>query len=144
MKSSRSPGWLAFLISSAAFFTTADPGKPFKGISILDCPEANQTSPIRMSSSTILFLPVTVNGNGPPADCGARYTLQCPQTIPSCCLGRTVEGCRNGLTRVRPAPNMNGLISLQHCMTAEYFRKADFPFRAGYSHGEREKHQDSF
>ena len=49
---------------------------------MLDWPEANQTSPIRISSRTILLLPATVSWYGPPADSGGRNTLQFPRLSP--------------------------------------------------------------
>ena len=46
---------------------------------MLDWPEANHTSPTRMSSRTILLVPVTVSWYGPPADSGGRNALQLPR-----------------------------------------------------------------
>jgi len=77
----RLAGWLACAISSAESFRGA-PGKPFKGISMLGWPDANQTSPIRTSSRTILLLLVTVSWYGPPAASGGRKTLQFPKRSP--------------------------------------------------------------
>ena len=81
MCSSRICGWAAWAISSAESFRGA-PSNPFSGISMLDWPEANHTSPIRTSSRTILLLPVTVSWYGPPAGSGGRKTLQLPRLSP--------------------------------------------------------------
>src|SRR5581483_12014751 len=50
-------GSSAEAISLSASLMTADPGKPRRGISILDWPEANHTSPTRMSARVIWVLP---------------------------------------------------------------------------------------
>ena len=66
-------GLVAEAISLSASLMTAEPGKPRRGISMLDWPEANQTSPTRMSESVIVVvLPWMVRVSGPPADSGAR------------------------------------------------------------------------
>src|SRR3954454_24007501 len=53
-------------------------GNPFKGISILDCPEANQTSPIMTSSIDSAFEAFTSTLKGPPAARAGRYELHLP------------------------------------------------------------------
>jgi hypothetical protein len=79
--SSRSFGFFAAAISAAASFTAAFGGNPFKGISMLDCPDANQTSP---TSRSLIVLsgpsPLTVSVYGPPACSGARYRLHLPRS----------------------------------------------------------------
>src|SRR6185369_3006188 len=46
--------------------------------SMLDWPDANQTSPTSTSETAMEFVPLTFSSDGPPAAPGFRDALQCP------------------------------------------------------------------
>jgi hypothetical protein len=129
---SRICAWPAWAISSAEFFSGA-PVKPFSGISIFDWPEANQTSPIRTSSRTILLVAVTVSWYGPPAASGGRYTLQFPRLSPA-----SVELDGHLFAGSRPAPDVDRSIALQHHVAAEDPGQFGLALSAARSAGQQE------
>ena len=53
---------------------------------MLDCPDANQTSPTRMFLSVSVFDPETVISKGPPASRGSSFTIQCPSSPAAVCF----------------------------------------------------------
>ena len=68
---------LASMMTSSAP-STGWPLKPFTGISILDCPPQNQTSPMRMFLSVVFSPSLKLISYGPPASGVFMRTLHLP------------------------------------------------------------------
>ena len=73
--SNRIPESVAPAISSFAWLTAPIP------ISMFDCPEQSQTSPIMTSSSRSVLEPMTFNTNGPPAFMAGKTACHSPRSF---------------------------------------------------------------
>ena len=123
-------GWRAAAIS--AFASPAQP----TGHSILDCPEATQTSPTSTSFSTVVLM---VRVNGPPASPGGRYTLQRPSESVTATRFCPRNATAHALARVSLAPDVDGQAALHHHVVGDQVRQFDLCACAdGSGNGERE------
>ena len=111
---------------------------------MLDCPDANHTSPTRTSLIAIDCVPETTVNVAPlasaaPLGIEARHR---PFLVGRSCRRLVLERYRDFGTGVSCAPNGDSTVTLKHHVFAEEARNGQFPQRTQRSHQNEQQHQD--
>ena len=119
--SARSRGLLAAAISFSPSLIGVPGPKPFNGISMFDCPDANQTSPTRRSDRVLSTpSPAIVRGIRTAGCFGCQIQAERPDLVRHSC-NRLLVKCRLQVRAGRrPSPDVNRRLPLEHGMIAQH------------------------